>query len=260
MLKTCSTCKIEKELIEFNKKKESKDGFSSRCSICLNNYSKNHYIKNKEKINNNQIIYRENNKEKIKINSNIYRENNKEKIKQHWFTNKEKLSLKQKEYYILNKEKIILQNKEYRKKNIEKSKQAYNNWRSKNKERVTQYNKIYKKDRKLTDPLFKLKLNIGVLIRNCIRIQKYSKTSKTHQILGCSFEDFKTHLQNQFTKGMSWENAGEWHLDHIYPVSLAKDEEELIRLNHYTNFQPLWAKDNLKKSNKIIDNKQLKLL
>ena len=59
---------------------------------------------------------------------------------------------------------------------------------------------------------------------------------------------------------MSWENRQEWHLDHIYPVSLAKSEEELIRLNHYTNFQPLWAKDNLQKGNKIIDNKQLKLI
>ena len=51
---------------------------------------------------------------------------------------------------------------------------------------------------------------------------------------------------------MSWENAGQWHYDHIYPVSLAKDEEELIRLNHYTNFQPLWAEDNLRKGSKII--------
>ena len=59
---------------------------------------------------------------------------------------------------------------------------------------------------------------------------------------------------------MNWDNLGEWHLDHIYPVSLSKDEEELIKLNHYTNFQPLWAIDNMIKGNKIIDNKQLKLI
>ena len=58
---------------------------------------------------------------------------------------------------------------------------------------------------------------------------------------------------------MNWENAGKWHLDHIYPVSLAKDEEELLKLNHYTNFQPLWAVDNIKKGNKIIE-KQLILI
>ena len=49
---------------------------------------------------------------------------------------------------------------------------------------------------------------------------------------------------------MTFENHGEWHLDHIKPISLAKSEEEIIELNHYTNFQPLWAKDNLSKSNK----------
>ena len=59
---------------------------------------------------------------------------------------------------------------------------------------------------------------------------------------------------------MNWENQGEWHLDHIYPVSLAKDEQELIKLNHYTNFQPLWAADNLLKGNKVIANTQIKLV
>lgn len=79
----------------------------------------------------------------------------------------------------------------------------------------------------------------------------YSKTSKTYKILGCSYEEFKQYLESQFTNGMTWENAGEWHLDHIYPVSLATDEEHLIKLNHYTNFQPMWAEDNLKKGNRI---------
>jgi hypothetical protein len=79
----------------------------------------------------------------------------------------------------------------------------------------------------------------------------YTKKSRTYQILGCTFEEFKLHIEKQFTIGMNWENKGKWHLDHIYPISLAKDEEELIRLNHYTNFQPMWAIDNIKKSNKI---------
>ena len=87
----------------------------------------------------------------------------------------------------------------------------------------------------------------------------YHKNSKTKEILGCSFEKFKVHLEKQFKDDMSWENQGKWHLDHIYPVSLAKDEEELIKLNHYTNFQPLWAFDNISKGNKIIE-KQLILI
>lgn len=89
-------------------------------------------------------------------------------------------------------------------------------------------------------------MSIRYLIYISIKKQGYTKRSRTYKILGCTYEEFKIHLENQFTDGMTWENQGEWHLDHIYPVSLAKNEEELIKLNHYTNFQPLWAEDNLK--------------
>ena len=64
----------------------------------------------------------------------------------------------------------------------------------------------------------------------------YLKTSKTYDILGCSYEEFKQYLESQFTEGMTWENKGEWHMDHIYPISLATDEDHMIKLNHYTNF------------------------
>ena len=132
-----------------------------------------------------------------------------------------------------------------------------------NKEKILQYERDcrneYNKKRKLVDPLFKLRCNIRSLICNSFKNKGFKKESKTHKYLGCSYEEFKLHLESQFTSGMTWDKLGEWHLDHIYPVSLAKDEEEIIRLNHYTNFQPLWAIDNIKKGNKIIE-KQLILL
>ena len=118
---------------------------------------------------------------------------------------------------------------------------------------------LYEKKRRKNDSLYKLKCNIRTLIGMSLRNKGYTKKSKSYKILGCSFKEFKIHLESQFTKGMTWENSGEWHLDHIYPVSLAKEEEELIRLNHHTNFQPLWAFDNLSKGNKIIE-KQLTLI
>jgi hypothetical protein len=79
----------------------------------------------------------------------------------------------------------------------------------------------------------------------------FKKNSKTANYLGCTFEEFKIWIENQFQEGMNWDNFSEWHLDHIYPVSRAIDEEHLIVLNYYTNFQPLWAIDNLRKSNKL---------
>jgi len=91
-----------------------------------------------------------------------------------------------------------------------------------------------------------------ILIGASIRKKKFSKTSKTENILGCSFEEFFTHIESQFIDGMSWENRSLWHIDHIIPLATAKTEEEILRLNHYTNLRPLWALDNLKKGSKIL--------
>ncbi len=154
---------------------------------------------------------------------------------------------KAREWVLNNKEKRKEYRKVYNIKNKELNNKSCREWYSVNKQKVNEY---YKK-RKENDPLFKLRCNIATLIRFYIKKQGYSKKSKTLKILGCTIEEFKVHLENKFVDGMTWDNHGEWHLDHIYPVSLAKDEEELIKLNHYTNFQPLWALDNIRKSNKI---------
>jgi hypothetical protein len=79
------------------------------------------------------------------------------------------------------------------------------------------------------------------------------KDRKTFDIIGCTPQFLKEHLENQFVGDMNWNNHGlfGWHIDHIIPLSSAKTEEELYKLCHYSNLQPLWAEDNLKKSNKI---------
>jgi hypothetical protein len=70
--------------------------------------------------------------------------------------------------------------------------------------------------------------------------------------LGIDWNGFKLHIEDKFKKGMTWENYGEWEYDHIIPISFAKDEEMIVKLNHYTNFQPLWWRENNSKSNKIL--------
>ena len=82
--------------------------------------------------------------------------------------------------------------------------------------------------------------------------QGFKKSARAHQILGCTYEEFKTYIEVRFLEGMTWENYSMWEYDHIIPISSALSEEDCIRLNHYTNFQPLWKKDNMKKSNTII--------
>lgn len=224
-MKKCIKCNEEKELTNFYKDKRNLDGFINSCKICIKECN----LKYKEK----SILWRINNSEKRKEYEINYRNIHKEKRKQYFIDNSENL----KDYQY-----------NYRINNIEKIKQ----WRINNSEKIKEYQNNYIKNKRLNNPVFKLKFNIRNLIRISIKKQGYSKKSKTFEILGCSFEEFKDYLEKQFTEGMTWNNAGEWHLDHIYPISLAKDEQEVIRLNHYTNFQPLWAIDNIKKGNKII--------
>jgi hypothetical protein len=85
-----------------------------------------------------------------------------------------------------------------------------------------------------------------------LKVKNIRKKNKTFEIVGCSPQFLKEHLEKQFVNGMTWENRNEWHIDHITPLSSAKTEEELYKLCHYTNLQPLWAEENLKKGNKII--------
>ncbi len=176
--------------------------------------------------------------------------------KQYRINNVELLKQKEKKIREKNKEYYIKYRQEYYIKNKEKLNKINKEYRIKNKKKI---NRLAVEKRN-NNSFLKLKYNTRNLILKSIKKQGYTKNTKTYKILGCTFEEFKQHLENQFTKGMSWENQGKWHLDHIYPISLAKDEKELIRLNHYTNFQPLWAFDNLSKGNKIIDNTQIKLI
>lgn len=92
-----------------------------------------------------------------------------------------------------------------------------------------------------------------------IRGQGYTKKSSCNEIYGCSFDELKKHIELQFKEGMSWENRGEWHIDHIIPLVNATTEEELLKLNHYTNLRPLWAKENLTRSKKPTFGKGMKM-
>jgi hypothetical protein len=218
-MKKCTKCKLEKPFEDFTKQKTGKNGLRSNCKQCIKKYEK----ENKE-------YYKEYQKK--------WQEENKEYVKKYEQENKEKIKERTKNWYQKNKEKI----KQHRKENKEHFKE-------------------YMFNRKKTDPLFKFSSNLRSLITCSFKRgkNKYKKNEKTETILGCTIEEFRIYIQSQFKKGMTFENHGKWHLDHIIPLSSATTEEEIIKLNHYTNFQPLWAEDNLSKKDKIIE-KQLKLL
>jgi hypothetical protein len=82
---------------------------------------------------------------------------------------------------------------------------------------------------------------------------KSNKKNKSIEYLGCPIEEFKKHIEKQFTEGMTWDNHGEWHIDHIVPLKYENPSiEEVMERLHYTNTQPLWASDNISKGNRYI--------
>ncbi len=107
------------------------------------------------------------------------------------------------------------------------------------------------RNRRLTDPVYCIERRIRTLIADTIRRSGFTKRHGAAAILGCDWAFFKSHIEKQFPKGMTWDNRSEWHIDHIRPIAIANTEEEVIALNHFTNLRPLWAKDNHTKSAKI---------
>lgn len=200
--------------------------------------------------------YRENNKAKVKESNQIYNEKMKDVIAE-----------KKKVYNQVNKEK----NKEVREKRYIANPNKRNEYYLKNKETIRQKAKeryqrnkkeINKKilERQKNDMLFAITCKIRKNIIKTLRERGYTKKSKTRDILGCTFDEFKQHLESQFQPWMNWQNRGlyngtlnyGWDIDHIVPLSTATCEEDIIHLNHYTNLQPLCSyinryvkKDNL---------------
>ena len=110
----------------------------------------------------------------------------------------------------------------------------------------------YVKQRLKTDSTFRLIHNLRGRILAAIK--NNHKSTHTLELLGCTPEEVKTHLENQFQKGMTWDSYGfyGWHIDHIIPLASfdLEDPKEQKKAFHYTNLQPLWAEDNLKKETK----------
>lgn len=237
-MKICSKCKVEKEYFYFGKRSYSKDGFRSECKECR----KEDHIINKEERNKKSSEYYQKNRDILlkKMSSYQYDRRNvegkiiKKSIIGEGINEQEKvcskcMSIKSKEYFGKDNHKI------------DKLHSHCNMCRNK-----------YENDRLKRDPIYKLTSNIRKRINQSFRNLNAKKYNKTTNILGCTFDEFRIYIESKFIDGMSLENYGEWHLDHIIPISYANSEDDVYRLNHYLNFQPLWASTNLSKGNRFI--------
>ena len=212
--KVCSKCKEEKDVTEFNSGR-------NQCKSCKRKYERIYYQNNKDKKKGYLKEYYNNNIDKIKEYQKEYYNNNIDKIKE-----------KDKEYYYNNKESIKEKRKELHNNNVDKRKK---------------YLKEYDNYKRLTNPIYKLKQNIRRCINYSLKNKGYYKKSKSYKILGCTYNEFKLQIESQWEEWMNWDNYGKyngeekygWDLDHIIPISSGKCEEDIIRLNHHSNIQPL---------------------
>ena len=215
--KTCAKCEEEKPFSEFRRRaitKGNAEGLRNYCRACQSDYDKLYRDKNKRKIQ----TYRDSHKDEQRV----YRDGHKGK---------------QRAYQII-----------YRSSHKEE-RQTYLDT---NREEINKRRRIYHRQKRYEDPVYRLKRGISSLIYSGFKKLGSSKNQRSLEILGCSFEYFSTYIENQFKEGMTLGNYGEWQLDHIVPQDLAITIEDVIALNHYSNFQPLFKIDNIKKSNKLI--------
>lgn len=144
--------------------------------------------------------------------------------------------------------------KAWRQRKPEQSKRAHQLYKEANKEKIAKdglkWQQANKDKLKLyrQQPLNHLAANLRSRLSKAVRRQQL--TCSAVDDLSCSLEELKKHLESKFKHGMTWDNYGDWHIDHIKPLVLATNEIELKTLCHYTNLQPLWAKENLSKGDR----------
>lgn len=133
-------------------------------------------------------------------------------------------------------------------------KKRTNKYYHENKEEIRPARRRYTAIKRSTDPFYSMKRRLRNRLYCALRETSWKKNTKFTEYIGCTLAELKNHIENQFTDGMSWVilMTGAIHLDHIIPLSSAKTQEELYKLCHYTNIQPLWAIDNIRKSNKMV--------
>ena len=216
MSKQCSKCKETKSVGEFYKHPRYKDGLRRHCKQC-------------------ETSYKQANKDKIIEWRNEYIQNNREKI-----------SEQRKKYNYINREKIREWHKAFRQNNPEKGK----TYREVNRKKITERKSEYTRQRRRTDPLYRLKSNLRL---HSGRVKsKFGTKTRTAQLIGCSWEQAQTHLiLTALTRYGYYVEGQSLHIDHIVPLASAKTEAEAIALSHISNLQYLTPADNLKKSDKL---------
>lgn len=233
-MKTCNKCNTQKELKLFNKDCSKSDGYQNRCKLCDSQQKKNRRAllnyKSDLSITEKECRCCKENKLVIEFGAckdfkDGYDKDCKicrcSREKDRYSRNSERIKKNTNEYYYENKDKIRITKRKYQKMKME------------------------------TDKFYVLKRRLRNRLWYALENKGWKKECSFSSYIGCDPETLVKHIESQFTDGMTWENKGKWHVDHIKCLDSAKTEEELLKLCHYTNLQPLWGRDNIAKGTKL---------
>jgi hypothetical protein len=263
-MKQCAECGITKNYTCFEENQYGKDGYLWRCKDC----QEKRKLKRKEKEKRASADHYQKNKEKIKVRSKAY-----------YWANKDKCMAAHRKYYEKNREANLIKFKAYRDRTKEERLPERRKWWSENSKKMSEERKAayaanpdkYRKqkldwyyanheknkksmtDKYANDPRHKISARVRVGIYKSIKENKAGRHWES--LVDYTLGDLMKHLSKQFQPGMSWDNMGEWHIDHIIPItafSFSKSEDlHFQEAWALKNLRPLWAVDNLKKKNKI---------
>lgn len=228
-MKTCIECGKRKQLSEFRKYARSKDGRQGVCKSCMKKREVKYRADNADKLKENWDRHYAKNSEVIKRRAKDWEKDNREHVKK-----------RKKEYADRNRAQRAEYSRQYYADNLEKKREYMNN---------------YRKERRKVDPNFQCVIDCQRIIHRVIRQTTSKKDGLTIDLLGYTASDLKAHLESLFEPGMSWENRGEWHIDHIKPVVqfIREGVTDPAVINALSNLQPLWAADNLTKGSALLD-------
>ena len=175
------------------------------------------------------------------------------RIKKYYDNNKEEILRKNKEYVNNNRDKVSKKKRQTVEANYERYQKMWHNYYESHKEQHNNNSKVWASRQRENNPLFRLKSNVRSMIGHSFHRTGWFKKNLSEEILGISVDDFVQYLLETYRDfyGYDWDGKEKVHIDHIIPISIAKTEDEVIKLCHYTNLRLLNAFDNLSKSDKI---------
>ena len=262
-MKTCSKCGVEKALEEFYLKR------GGCCKKCHNHWVREHYKRNVDRIAAQKRKYRERNPDKVATQQRESRRRNAHKHKAYHCKYRKRHADRRKACQRAYDKANVIKKQEYNKRNAGRITAYQRAYRKRDaygayfRERYKQNAKMIiarivlrTKERLKSDSVFRILFSCRARLRNVLKGQM--KSGRTFDLIGCTPACLRNHIESQFIDGMSWDNYGQgkgkWHIDHILPCAsfdLSKEDQQRLCF-HWTNLQPLWGEDNIRKGAKII--------